>query len=247
MLSRSSTCTGIRRRTKRGTSSENTSPFIWPSGPRQQDLTYVCILAERANRKSDEIFQEVLSGIKTYFDKCLGNLLLYRFERQQYVDIRKRNTGKEDSEIYGGEHLLRLFGRWHVHTALGPKDVDDDQVNAVAIWETNSGERVLTWLLCVISSSFSSSIPHAYRSYSDGSGLDQCSPREPGGCPQVSPGCYGVVIVYREALYRMETDVKDSCRLSIVLFPRWMQKNHKELLLSEYENASPAYQSIVKS
>ena len=59
----------------------------------------------------DEIFQEVIAGIKTYFDKVLGNLLLYRFERQQYVDIRKKNNGKEDSEIYGGEHLLRLFGR----------------------------------------------------------------------------------------------------------------------------------------
>lgn len=73
---------------------------------------------ERVYRKSDEIFQEVLSGIKTYFDKCLGNLLLYRFERQQYVDIRKRNTGKEDSEIYGGEHLLRLFGRCNIQSIL---------------------------------------------------------------------------------------------------------------------------------
>ena len=55
-------------------------------------------------------FEEVISGIKVYFDRCLGNILLYRFERQQYIDIRRSNPGKEMSEIYGAEHLLRLFG-----------------------------------------------------------------------------------------------------------------------------------------
>jgi mortality factor 4-like protein 1 len=59
-----------------------------------------------------DIFEEVVSGIKVYFDRCLGNVLLYRFERQQYVDIRRTSEGKEMemSEIYGAEHLLRLFG-----------------------------------------------------------------------------------------------------------------------------------------
>ena len=57
-----------------------------------------------------DIFEEVVSGIKVYFDRCLGNILLYRFERQQYVDTRRSNDGKEMSEIYGAEHLLRLFG-----------------------------------------------------------------------------------------------------------------------------------------
>lgn len=61
-------------------------------------------------------FEEVISGIKVYFDRCLGNILLYRFERQQYIDIRRSHNGKEMSEIYGAEHLLRLFGItqiWH--------------------------------------------------------------------------------------------------------------------------------------
>jgi mortality factor 4-like protein 1 len=60
-----------------------------------------------------DIFEEVISGLQVYFDRCLGNILLYRFERQQYVDIRRSNDGKEMSEIYGAEHLLRLFGDSH--------------------------------------------------------------------------------------------------------------------------------------
>jgi mortality factor 4-like protein 1 len=56
-----------------------------------------------------DIFDEVLSGIKLYFDRSLGNILLYRFERQQYAELRKEHPERQMSEIYGAEHLLRLF------------------------------------------------------------------------------------------------------------------------------------------
>lgn len=59
--------------------------------------------------RSDDTLTEVLDGLKMYFDRALGNILLYRFERQQYIDLRKANEGKNMSEIYGAEHLLRLF------------------------------------------------------------------------------------------------------------------------------------------
>jgi len=52
----------------------------------------------------------MLNGIKQYFDKALGNILLYHFERQQYVQVVKDYPDKEMSSIYGAEHLLRLFG-----------------------------------------------------------------------------------------------------------------------------------------
>lgn len=56
-----------------------------------------------------EIFEEVLAGIKVYFDRSLGSILLYRFERQQYATIKKENPDTDLCDIYGPEHLLRLF------------------------------------------------------------------------------------------------------------------------------------------
>ena len=64
------------------------------------------------------VLDEVLEGLKLYFNKALGNNLLYRFERAQYVQAGKEwesdkaNEGKEmePSKVYGAEHLLRLFG-----------------------------------------------------------------------------------------------------------------------------------------
>lgn len=52
---------------------------------------------------------EIIAGITLYFDKALGNNLLYRFERAQYVEQRRAANNKPMSEIYGAEHLLRLF------------------------------------------------------------------------------------------------------------------------------------------
>ena len=61
----------------------------------------------------------IVAGLQTYFDRALGANLLYRFERPQYAEVRKRYvTGptvqvgqeKEMSAIYGAEHFLRMLG-----------------------------------------------------------------------------------------------------------------------------------------
>ncbi|KAI9681357.1 MAG: Esa1p-associated factor [Caeruleum heppii] len=63
-----------------------------------------------------DILEEMVAGIKEYFDKCLGRILLYRFERDQFFEVSKWfNTpggeweGKGPGDVYGPEHLVRLF------------------------------------------------------------------------------------------------------------------------------------------
>ncbi|KAI0901302.1 MRG-domain-containing protein [Annulohypoxylon nitens] len=63
-----------------------------------------------------DILQETLAGLKEYFDKSLGRILLYRFERGQYAEVYKKwNSdnaefqGKAPSDTYGPEHLMRLI------------------------------------------------------------------------------------------------------------------------------------------
>jgi len=65
-----------------------------------------------------DILEEVVSGLKEYFNRSLGRILLYRFERDQFYDIHEGIedptsdlAGKTFADIYGGEHLLRLFGK----------------------------------------------------------------------------------------------------------------------------------------
>lgn len=50
---------------------------------------------------------EILKGLRSYFDKALPVILLYKKERQQYHDVVLDNISP--STIYGAEHLLRLF------------------------------------------------------------------------------------------------------------------------------------------
>jgi hypothetical protein len=73
----------------------------------------------------------VLLGLTLYFDRSLGANLLYRFERAQYLELQKEHAAKKEerrgagrkrgdgdaeagewkaSDVYGAEHLLRLFG-----------------------------------------------------------------------------------------------------------------------------------------
>ncbi|CCX11469.1 MRG-domain-containing protein [Pyronema domesticum] len=84
--------------------------------PLPKELNVVTILEKyraatpkkRPGSAEADIFDEIVAGLKLYFDKSLGTILLYRFERQQFLEIRKEHPNKEPSEIYGAEHLLRL-------------------------------------------------------------------------------------------------------------------------------------------
>ncbi|KAK3268386.1 hypothetical protein CYMTET_23111 [Cymbomonas tetramitiformis] len=56
--------------------------------------------------RRDKVLQEVVTGVRTYFDKALKPVLLYKVERDQCEQALQDGT---PCEIYGAEHLLRLF------------------------------------------------------------------------------------------------------------------------------------------
>lgn len=65
-----------------------------------------------------DLLEEVVAGVKEYFAKCLGRILLYRFEREQFFEVRQlwesgvpEWEGKGPGDVYGAEHLCRLFGK----------------------------------------------------------------------------------------------------------------------------------------
>ncbi|KAJ1676043.1 Esa1p-associated factor [Spiromyces aspiralis] len=77
-------------------------------------------------KRDQDITDEIIEGLKLYFDKALGNLLLYRFERYQYQRMLQNHPSKPMSDIYGAEHLLRLFVQ--LPTLIAQTNMDDDAV-----------------------------------------------------------------------------------------------------------------------
>lgn len=75
---------------------------------------YVASRAKRAKPAEQKVVEEVATGVVNYFDRALETLLLFRFERPQLFAIKaKMESGEEPlrpmSQVYGPEHLLRLF------------------------------------------------------------------------------------------------------------------------------------------
>ncbi|ELR16679.1 chromatin modificationrelated protein eaf3, putative [Acanthamoeba castellanii str. Neff] len=58
---------------------------------------------------AEQLWDEVVEGIRHYFNKSLGCLLLYGPERAQYNELRRKNKNVLVADVYGAEHLLRLF------------------------------------------------------------------------------------------------------------------------------------------
>ncbi|XP_062102629.1 protein MRG1 isoform X5 [Humulus lupulus] len=79
-----------------------------PRSPTVDDILtkYLDYRSKKENTTSDSV-AEILRGIRCYFDKALPVMLLYRKERKQFHDVVQDDISP--SNIYGAEHLLRLF------------------------------------------------------------------------------------------------------------------------------------------
>jgi mortality factor 4-like protein 1 len=83
---------------------------------------------ERPRRQDSislDLLEEVVAGLKEYFNKSLGRILLYKYERGQYEDLLGRIdtstddlSGRQLADVYGAEHLLRLFGNMEYSSSL---------------------------------------------------------------------------------------------------------------------------------
>lgn len=68
------------------------------------------MVSKKATKETMGVVDEVLSGLELYFNRSLSLVLLYKIERLQYLNLIKEYGNKfVPSQIYGVEHLLRLF------------------------------------------------------------------------------------------------------------------------------------------
>jgi mortality factor 4-like protein 1 len=72
----------------------------------------------RDDPASFDLLEEVIAGLREYFNRSLGRILLYKYERGQYEDLLARIDDKADdiagfalADVYGTEHFLRLLGK----------------------------------------------------------------------------------------------------------------------------------------
>lgn len=78
-----------------------------------QDFSESVTSLEPPLPQHQSLLPTIIAGLQLYFDRSIGANLLYRFERPQYAEVRKKYvTGqeKEMSLVYGTEHLLRMLG-----------------------------------------------------------------------------------------------------------------------------------------
>ncbi|KAK9820555.1 hypothetical protein WJX72_011618 [[Myrmecia] bisecta] len=78
-----------------------------PRRPSVRDILQQYVDANRAKKDLTDAEEEIASGLRTYFDKACGRLLLYNQERKQAEQVLTEAC--VPSNIYGGEHLLRLL------------------------------------------------------------------------------------------------------------------------------------------
>ncbi|CAK7206212.1 Esa1p-associated factor [Sporothrix eucalyptigena] len=103
---------------------------------------------ERPHREegsaSLDILEETVAGLREYFNKCLGRILLYRFERPQYIEMHELwetdEKHKSPIDTYGAEHLCRLLVT--LPELISQTNMDQQSVNRLR----DELAKLTTWL-----------------------------------------------------------------------------------------------------
>ncbi|KAH7460127.1 hypothetical protein PRIC1_012540 [Phytophthora ramorum] len=86
---------------------------------------------EASEEKEYKNIEGIMEGVQSYFDRALSSILLYRMERRQYQELRQKQAEELPlSQIYGAEHLIRLFVRLPVLLAssnISPRELHQIQ------------------------------------------------------------------------------------------------------------------------
>ncbi|KAJ3197397.1 Esa1p-associated factor [Irineochytrium annulatum] len=93
---------------------KNQKVVVIPRNPNVIEILnlYRESLSKKNNGKesrTEEVGQEIVDGLKVYFDRALGSILLYRFERPQYVELRKSFPDKAMSEVFMEANAQKFF------------------------------------------------------------------------------------------------------------------------------------------
>jgi len=95
--------------------------------PRKTTISLIldsyCKHVEPQGPAAQALALEVTSGLKAYFEAACGTMLLYRQERLQYTDQKEASPDTDICDVYGAEHLLRLFVK--LPTLLAHANVDE--------------------------------------------------------------------------------------------------------------------------
>lgn len=110
-------------------------PRKWVPVPRRPCVRELVgeFVETRARGEHQRRWREFGNALLTYFDKALPKILLYRYEREQFEELKRRykpgtdiDVVAEPSKLFGAEHLLRLFAKLPellVKTNLSPQEL----------------------------------------------------------------------------------------------------------------------------
>jgi mortality factor 4-like protein 1 len=77
--------------------------------PRTPNVSQVLEEFASSQRSANEEIKQLVASLSNYFKLALTPCLLYESEAGQFKDVKKEHADLSVCEIYGAEHLLRLF------------------------------------------------------------------------------------------------------------------------------------------